>query len=287
MGRNVGRDLLVWTIGIMVGATLGINLDEQYFTGTQDVIFALVGALVGGLTAYIAHDIVGFAKGVARAFSATWNGAGRALTRLLAWRPSWLYWRGFVKVLGASLLSVGSFIGVAFVSDGFNLNDVSDVSFLACMTITVSTIFTIFTVSESLRRQGDGRWRPTSEEINSICHALILYINLVAGAVWLVIGIVYVVRRIPSAIMWAVAQGPLVKKFIVLTFRHVHNEQRLTSFVVAGIGAFAGTVMGSVWMGLAFGLPFGVILAYVIAPVIARIQIPDLKGEEEASFDLM
>ncbi|MEK7201526.1 MAG: hypothetical protein AAB737_02745, partial [Patescibacteria group bacterium] len=235
----------------------------------------------GGFTAYGAHDIRGFAKGVARAFSATWADAGRTLTRLHAWRPYRLYWREFAKLFLCVLLmaisvSILIVLMIAEVSKvplvGFVLNPICWVIVqlwaVFATTLLVTSSFADVSEARALRTLRDGR------------ELLLKYFNLIALIFWSLLGLVYLIRQIPSVIMRTVAQGPLVKKFLVLTFRYVHSEQRTTSFMVSAVGAFVGTVMGSVTMGLAFGLPFGVILAYVIAPRVAKIDIPAPRAEE-------
>ena len=252
---------LACAFGALIGTLTALEISARFEYGSY---LWSIGALVGGIAAYVAIDFRHFCAGVAHSYR-----------RTVAWRPYGLWWKAFAAMSGGIIMIHCSIVGVW----GATFAYVSDAPMLVTL-VTIDTLYVMLAASVFNALLG---WMLTSTGLNSandaadcerrlretieIGWSFILYGNPISAALAAFRGLKWLAVRTPSAIAYAVPvtinamrrAGHTIAQFVAGVFVYVHSQRRTICFIDATIGATIGYFFGSAIIGAIAGALLGVI----------------------------
>jgi hypothetical protein len=252
-------------LGAFIGTLLSLDIATHFHYGKY---LWSIGALMGGIVAYVAVDFRHFCAGVAHSYRKT-----------ISWRPNGPYWRAWfaewicMGSLVASMVMVfcmAIFVGEAFfdsVSISENLNGTMRLAYAGYVyfcpgfSMTLGLLLTIpvgrspneteADYAENLRQN---RNRDFKRAIN---------VNPFGVIFWLLYGMVWVMVHSPQLIVkvakFVISVSSVLAQFIAGVFVYVHSSRRTLCFVDATLGAAIGYTFGSAIIGTIAGVVLGVI----------------------------
>jgi len=250
----------VCAFGALIGTLTALEISARFEYGSY---LWSIGALVGGIAAYVTIDFRHFCAGVAHSYR-----------RTVAWRPYGLWWKALAAMSGGIVMICCSTIGVFGALSAYS----SD----APMSIAIGTLYMMLAVSVlgallgwlmlmpsmSSRGANDAadRERRLRDAIES-GWSLILYGNPISVALAAFRGLKWLTVRTPPTIAHAVPitinamrrAGHTIAQFVAGVFVYVHSQRRTICFIDATIGATIGYFFGSTIIGAIAGALLGVI----------------------------
>jgi hypothetical protein len=219
-------------LGAFVGALSAMEIASAFAYGKY---FWVLGALFGGVVAYIAADFKSIPAGVARAYRET-----------IGFRPDFEGWKTLALtgagVFTAACTIFGLAILVAAVFDAKLRSDLFSEGALAVATAAL-LITIVFIVLEATKMDTDGWY--DAEASRGVSLFLLKHVNPISATYWMLCGAWYLLRRVPA--------------FAKLTFVYVHSDLRTLCFVDAALGAGCGYLFGSAILGALVGGVLGVL----------------------------
>ncbi|MBI2121425.1 MAG: hypothetical protein HYU05_01880 [Candidatus Wildermuthbacteria bacterium] len=250
---------LACAFGALIGTLTVLEISMRFEYGSY---LWSIGALVGGIAAYVVIDFRHFCAGVAHPYR-----------RTVAWRPYSLWWKALAAMSGGIAVAYCSIVGVS----GAVLAYVSD----APMSVAIGTLYMILGVSVLGALLG---WLMTSESSNGANDAAdrerrlrntiemgwnyILYGNPIGVALAVFCGLKWprgaysapaIAHAVPVTINAMRHAGHTVAQLVVGVFVYIHSQRRTICFVDATIGATIGYFFGSAIIGAVAGALLGVI----------------------------
>jgi len=265
---------LASAFGALIGTLTALEISARFEYGS---FLWSIGALVGGIAAYVAIDFRYFCAGVAHSYR-----------NVIAWRPYGLWWRAFGSAFVAAAAMVPTIMIVfAIVLDALISSDpmVPDHTVMGVFVYAslYGIVFSIFTVpilgtfiglAETARGGKEPeRW---AEQLNSVIKINWVLARTSNPVAVVVIAVRYTLRGLHYGIVHApdVATatrssikevGKTIAMFVAGVFVYVHSQRRTICFVDATIGAAIGYSFGSAIIGATAGALFGVINYEVVS----------------------
>ena len=248
-------------LGAFIGTVVALEIAERFEYGSY---FWSLGALMGGIVAYVTIDFRHFCAGIAHSYHKT-----------IAWRPDWLCWKAFAVMFGGLTMVVSSFlvvIGLVLISysghSSSNATLVLCLMFVSTMTGVIIPLFVldVFGLGGSKKRlEREDDLRETVET----GWQLILYGNPIGVAFAASRELKWIIVHAPSA-MQATINGlrhawNIFTRFVVGVFLYVHSQRRTICFVGAAIGAAIGYFFGSAIIGTIAGALLGIVHFEVVS----------------------
>ena len=262
-------------LGALIGTLAALEISTRFQYGHY---FWGIGALLGGIVAYVAVDFRHFCAGVANSYHKT-----------ITWRPYGLWWRA----LGSAYVAVAAtiptiLIGMAIIlglllvgpdpkMPAFTLLGVFFYTPLIIITLTLfATLFlgTITGLGETARGgQEPEKWEEKLRGVIEMNWDLARIFNPVAVSILVIRlslrGLRYEVAHAPETAMvvglTAKELGKTLGMFIAGVFVYVHSKRRTICFVDAALGAAIGYTFGSAIVGAVAGAVLGVINYEVVS----------------------
>ncbi len=237
--RSIG---FVCAVGAFAGTALALQWSHSWF-------LTLAGLLVGGLIAYVAQDIRGFARDIVRAWQAvaTVRLDGRKLgeamlTSFLVW-TCFLLWSKVVLVMATSHPH-----GLEWL-----------IKFFTAMNLFGVLFGTLLFTGVFYSNEYDPKQATENRRIRS---AILYYVNPVVVPFWALVGVWWCAINTPRLVLWAWATTVLVARktarFAWTAFKYVHSAERRLCFTDAVIGGAVGFYYGSPVVGALVGAVLGV-----------------------------
>jgi hypothetical protein len=260
----------VCAFGAFIGTLAALEISARFEYGSY---LWSIGALFGGIVAYVTIDFRHFCAGVADSYR-----------RTMAWKPDRLYWRAFfAQWVGMSAVTTTCCISIPvlyYVMRQFEPVTATVADLLTAMyyfLVWVAPAFS-FTLGILIAKKSVShrprRYYPVQLSYEDFLRQQIedgwfaaLNFNPIAAIFWMIYGIVLALIHSPSfisdaatscaaTVVQAMAQ---LKKFVVGLFIYVHSTRRTICFVDATIGAAIGYSLGSAIYGAIAGAFLGVI----------------------------
>lgn len=277
-------------LGALIGTLSALEISASFEYGSY---FWGVGALFGGLVAYLAVDFRQFCAGIGRSYRTSASNIASAYRTTVAWQPYKLYWKATaIVMLGLGMLalsmSILSWGSLTFLPSDF-LMDVPR-AFLTIITglmafcLWVAMLCYPYINSETsfmdtrFRRQKTTSYEEWLTEDVSDGQKLIVYGNPIVLPFLVMLFTMIVLKDVSlmlynaCARLWqnrvAIADAIIsmssiivreAKQFVVRTFIYIHSERRTICFVDATLGAVAGFSFGSAIIGVVVGAILGFI----------------------------
>lgn len=243
-------------LGAFIGALLALEFKARFQYG---MYLWLVGALIGGSTAYIVVDFREFCSGVARAYRAT-----------IAWKPFVPFWKAFGARFLAHLSATFTILlvlGTIILFGDMEKNHLSarffgDISmfflgYIALAAILI-TVLNPFSLLEPIRRRekwlnetdSDYKFRLHFEKKESFESFLC------TNPIGIIIILFCLIVVKPFCLIYNVFWFD-IKKLVVKAFFYVHSDRRTICFVDSILGATAGFFYGSAFIGAVVGAVLG------------------------------
>lgn len=272
MKRETWSVALACGLGALIGTFAALEIADRFQYGSY---LWCIGALFGGIVAYITVDFRHFCTGVAAAYRNT-----------IAWRPNRLYWRAwFAMWLGTSMMvaTVATVLNAILISVSFLDHSArsATIQFTLSWTyfsyailwpsisLTLGLIISFTTVGRNHHIKTDEAYEVGLRRIRKEGYQAALYLNPV-GIIFLTLyGIVWTITHSPQLIVKAatfVAPIALVLAgFVARVFVTVHSSRCTLCFVDATLGAAIGYTYGNVILGTVAGIIFGLINHELVA----------------------
>lgn len=271
-------------LGALIGTLSALEISARFEYGSY---FFGVGALFGGLVAYLAVDFQNLYAGITQSYHTSANRITEAYHNAITWEPYPLYWKATASsILGLGSLAI-SFALMAYVTHfspewlglengslGDYLISIAEKCFYFVTVILITSM--LFWPSSNKRvywRRLDCSTKISYQEYLSgdMHYGLLVFkygnpIVLPFFLLWLFAHMLCGIgeyfwenkARIINAItMLAYFFGKETRCFIVRTFIYVHSERRTLCFVDATLGAVVGFFFGSAIIGVAVGTVLG------------------------------
>lgn len=261
--------------GAFIGALTALEISAQVPYGKY---LWSIGALIGGILAYIAVDFWHFCRGV-----------GNAYRKTIAWRPHRLYWRAYlaqwvhmaaIQASGFAAVGIWIFSGTYLypAERWFTHEQILEMLYYGYLYLWPALSLTLGLVAardDLKRKQG---WNDTEYDdllrektiegwkkvlySNPISVLFIVLFGILFGAAW-------VITRLPrcAAILarFSAKVAVLIVRFLRNVFIYVHSERRTICFIDATIGAAIGYSFGSAIIGAIVGALIGLINYEIIS----------------------
>ncbi|MDO8407954.1 MAG: hypothetical protein Q7S95_01820 [bacterium] len=217
MSQSVGG-LGAVGLGALIGATLALAIDP---TGTG---LWIIGALVGGVVAYLAHEWRAVVRALVIVYGAhpTYSGFCACKTetrRVLGSRDFWRYWATYCAACG----TVFSYLLIVFVPNPVAREDWLQL----CFILGITTGATLFLTTMFAWADFHDRRNARLAETRAILLKFARYGNLIAVTVyWPIYGLIVGLARVPQVI------------------RRINSDERILYFVCGSVGAAAGWLIG-------------------------------------------
>ena len=235
-------------LGSFIGALCAIEIATRFTYGSW--VWG-IGALLGGVTAWVVVDFRHLCAGIARAWRATVN-----------WRPDHVWWKAYVFLL-AGYIAVFSNVLVMMAIAGVTRTS----SYIA---VTILCLFCSIVIAGAGLPNPPIWHKERTRQLEDVIDdgwRMMRNLNPIAVVYWILRSVFWMIWRIPSAAVFVLkSAGPAVKlcfasgrQFSVTTFRYVHSERRKLCFVDATIGAVVGYFLGSAVLGAAIGAMLGMV----------------------------
>jgi hypothetical protein len=221
---------------------ISLEIADQFELGR---FFWLVGALIGGSSAYVAEDVQGF-----------WKGLRRAVATVGTWRPDTrpLRYAGYCAIGGFSLAMYASSVVVVLAVGILGAPPAEILPGAYALAVFGGMVaFLVFGISLTTASELSPERR---EEVLNFSREFAREV-----APWHAIP--YVIRNIPAALR-ATVKGLVVCSCVtwrigVQTFVYVHTARRRLCFVSATLGAAIGFFLGSAMLGAVAGFVIGAV----------------------------
>ncbi len=261
---------LACAFGALIGTLTALEISTRFEYGSY--LWA-IGALVGGITAYVAIDFRHFCAGVVHSYH-----------RTIAWRPDSQWWKALAIMSGGIAMMYSSIVGVGGVALAYFSNIPMPVligtlwAMLAASVASVLLVGCLMTGSSSSGAK-DAADRERLRNIAEMGWMIILHCNPIGATLAVIRGLKWVAVRTPSAIARAVLAtingvrrvASTLAQFVASVFVYVHSQRRTICFVDATIGAAIGYTFGSAIIGAIAGALLGVLNYEIISVRLLRI----------------
>ncbi len=254
--------------GALIGTLTALEISARFEYGSY---LWGIGALVGGIAAYVAIDFRHFCAGVAHSYH-----------RTIAWRPYGLYWRAFGSAFVASAAMVPTIMTAFAIVFGILMSFDRNVPEYTLMGVFVYAPLAIIAFSilmlpfmgtmTGLAETGRGgqepeKWAERLRNVIEVNWSMARTDNPVAVVVIAVRyglrGLHYGIIHAPDAAATTRSVAKDVIKtigvFVAGVFVYVHSQRRTICFVDATIGAAIGYSFGSAIIGAIAGALLGVV----------------------------
>ena len=249
---------LACAFGALIGTLTAFEISTRFEYGSY---LWSIGALIGGIAAYVAIDFRHFCAGVAHSYR-----------RTVAWRPYGLWWKALAAMSGGTAMIYCSIVGVCGAAFAY----VSDTP----MSVAIGTLYAMLAASvfgallgwpmTILNSSGANDAADREQRLRNIIElgwSFILYGNPISVALAAFRGLKWLTVRTPPAIAHAVPvtinamrrAGHTIAQFVAGVFVYVHSQRRTICFIDATIGATIGYFFGSAIIGAIAGALLGII----------------------------
>ena len=273
---NMTRDwfslALACALGAFIGTLTALEISVRFEYGSY---LWIIGALVGGVVAYVAVDFRHFCAGVVCSYY-----------RTIAWHPDSRWWKTFAVLSGGIvmmyLLTVGviSFLIICFLDKLASpiipqlCGGVFGMVFAMESIVGFGTMLELMDVNETDR----DRERKLCD-IDKVGWVMIFYFSPIGVTLLVFRGLKWVVMRVPLAITCAISAvissiryaWHMFAQFAVEVFVYVHSQRRVICFVDASIGAAIGYSFGSAIIGAIAGAFLGVLNYEIVSVRLLKI----------------
>ncbi len=260
--RTMTRGSLSIAFACALGGFIGTLAANDISTSQYGQYLWPVGALLGGIVAYIIVDFRYLCAGVARSYRQT-----------IAWQPDTLWWKAWVaSSLGGTAVFAWIFIPIiweAYANDTPSYaSSWAFVSDCAAFTLFLGIMCTIFGLFITIIVNKEGRREGMRQErlriLFLVGRTLLFSVNPFGLVYWTIWGTAWTVRHarwlITSAIGKSKAAAAIGALFVSRTFVYVHSERRTICLVDAAIGAGIGHLsLGNTAIGAVAGALLGLI----------------------------
>jgi hypothetical protein len=248
--------------GAFIGALCALEL--QHFSGYGSWL-PILGCFLGGVFAYLAHDIRAVGASIARAWRET-----------ITLRPNKERWKtsGALALILISMYSSAiCFVVLPMYFLDMNKNPKLFTEFLvvipAILTMVVGVIHFFHFVGRVDKKKLVGFRQSLLEGV--------LWVNPV-GVLWGLARYTWrTAHKVPALVLWVLTGSWAVTRvlgsFTARAARYVHTDRRAMAFAYATTGAAAGYYAGSALLGAGVGFVLGFIGYRLVAPLfVARPQ---------------
>ena len=267
-GLNMKIDSLSVVASCAFGSFIGgiVALDINHFFPHAYGLW-VIGALIGGASAYIAVDFKNFCAGVVSAYH-----------RTIAWRPYGLYWRAWfanwVKIWCVIptlvMLQILLLFCLTYLMDGtIDVDKVPPLLYVivfawATMSLTLGSVLSFAEVMRDTRViKTDAEYAEYLRLKREKGYLYARNLNPFGAIFWTVYGVVWLIVHFPHVIslllssLWTLAK--LGARFIREMFVLVHSSRRVLCFADATLGTTIGYALGSAIIGAFAGMLLGAI----------------------------
>lgn len=261
---------LACAFGALIGTLTALEISTRFEYGSN--LWA-IGALVGGIAAYVAIDFRHFCAGVAHSYR-----------RTIAWRPYGLWWKtlavmsGSITVIYSSIVGVGG-VAIAYFSDNPMQVLVDTLWFALSVSVMGAGIGWLMTGSGSSGAKDAADREQRLRSLAEMGWSFMLWGNPIGATLAAIRGLKWVAARTPSAIARAVPAiinggrrtASTIAQFVAGIFVYVHSQRRTICFVDATIGAAIGYSFGSAIIGAIAGALLGVLNYEIVSVRLLRL----------------
>lgn len=276
---------LACAFGALIGTLTALEISTRFEYGSY---LWTIGALVGGITAYVAIDFRHFCACVAHSYR-----------RTIAWRPYGLWWRAFGSafvvaaavvptIMTGIVILFGTLISFDRTVPEYTLMGVfvytplaiTPLAIIAFSIIVMLFMGTLIGLAETIRHgQEQEKWAERLHSTIEMNWSMARIGNPVAVVViamrYALRGLRYSIVHSPDA---ARATRSTVKNicniiaiFVAGVFVYVHSQRRMICFVDATIGAAIGYAFGSAIIGAIAGALLGVLNYEIVSVRLLRL----------------
>ncbi len=258
MQRETWSIIGACALGALTGAFVALDIASRFQYGSY---FWSVGALIGGMVAYVAADFRQFCAGVVHSYR-----------RTITWRPYYLYWQAlFAQWIGMCAATTSVIVVLVLsilVTKGFGWLDALhegawSVTTIMCAAIVFNLAIVWIGLPDRFRFAYNSEYESClRHEITSgyniarKANPLGVMYHLLKGLWWLVLHSPSLCTQLISFITRA---AMLLAQFVAGVFVHIHSKRRTLCFVDASLGAAIGYAFGSALVGGFAGAVLGVI----------------------------
>lgn len=265
-------------LGSLIGGLSALEI-SQYFTYGKYLWG--IGALLGGLTAYIAVDFHKFCAGFAKSYQESKENLVYKYKQIVEWKPDSEYWKT-MALMEAGLICMSTSLAMVSISLGYfaSFNERNGYSFygsilfmcaVASFIVMAAGCVLMFTLPYSYTKTPYYKRKEEYQETRHEAVILIKYCNPVSFFLvlcYIVFSSLYFFgialwNGFPNFASWAVTVVRLVwvacRQFFVNGFIYVHSDRRTLCFVDATIGASFGFGFGSAIVGAFVGAMLGLV----------------------------
>lgn len=266
MKRETWSIVFACALGALIGTFAALEIADRFQYGSY---FWGIGALFGGMIAYVAVDFRHFCTGVVDVYHAT-----------IAWRPNRLYWRAWFAVwLGVWSMTATAFtfIGAMIIGGSFldhsvkpaTFDDVLSMAYYGyalCwpgVSLTFGLLIAFGSVSRNYHIKTDAEYEDKLRRARDDGYGMVLNLNPFGIIFWMFYHFIWAVvcspRLIAKAATIVVAIAVVLAQFVAKAFVHIHSSRRTLCFIDAALGAGIGYTFGSALIGTVAGVILGVI----------------------------
>lgn len=247
-------------LGALIGTLAALEIAVRFSYGSY---FWGIGALLGGVVAYVAVDFRHFSVGVANSYR-----------RTIAWCPNKYFWKTALIFYGGIVVCYSSIVWSIGVPICF-LDETETASLLVVLWFSISMscgglllsyalLVLNMSLSGNIGHSGDNQGfellRKAGWTMILRCNPFWVLYAITVGLWWLVVRIPStVVRGVPALLRGTARCARCLAQFIIGVFIFVHSGRRTLCFADATIGAAIGYSFGSVIIGTIAGAVLGVI----------------------------
>lgn len=242
-------------LGALIGTLVALDIATRFEYGRY---FWSVGALFGGIVAYIAVDIHKLVAGIVRAYRATLSHFAQ---------KSRFYWR----IIAPGLVSL-AFLEISWAVAAVAMfllgnTDLATIAlvFSGVLFFPVNSLWAIDDTPANGnlsfgQRRGYVEWHRVCIGALAIGNPIVLPFSLIAGMVWL---LWTALRQTKLVALWigsfTVRAIKAIGQFVKYTFIYIHSQRRTICFVDATLGAAVGHSFGSALVGAIAGALLGLV----------------------------
>lgn len=261
---------LACAFGALIGTLTALEISTRFEYGSH--LWA-IGALVGGITAYVAIDFRRFCAGVVHSYH-----------RTIAWRPDSRWWKTLAVMSGGIVMMYSSIVGVggvtvAYFSDNPMPVLICTLLFALFASVLGAGLGWLMTGTASRGAKDAADRERLLRNLAEIGWFFVCWCNPIGATLAAIHGLKWVAVHTPSAIARAVPAtinsvrqivNTLVQ-FVTDVFVYVHSQRRTICFVDATIGAAIGYTFGSAIIGTIAGALLGVLNYEIVSVRLLRL----------------
>ncbi len=265
-------------LGSLIGGLSALEINQYFAYGKY---LWGVGALLGGLTAYVVVDFHEFRACLAKSYQESKENFAHKYKQIVGWEFDCEYWRTIASI-EVGLFSLTSSCAIAAILfdyfAGFNQQNGHEafggllyVCSFASFLSAAGCVTVMFTVPFAHKRFPDQKREQSLMETRQVALVLIKYCNPISFffcPLYIVFTSLYYFgvalwQGFPGFIRVVIELSPFVwtacRQFFVNGFIYVHSERRTLCFVDATIGASFGFGFGSAIVGAFVGAMLGLV----------------------------